>query len=153
MSEDQLDTTGRKSQVWIEDAPGANTYTQMRRLKSFGHPRSTRGQLDSTSLEDDAPVYVPDDISFDNFSIVTNYRALSDTDERLEELAALEDPIGVILIRASRGTLTKQYSFDMYVNNYGPDDAERRTVTTATAECQATGDITPAAYTAAPPQA
>lgn len=151
--ETQLDTTGRKSQVWVEDSPGANTYTQLRRVKSFGHPRSTRGQLDSTSLEDDAPVYVPDDIEFDNFNIVTNYRAGSDTDEKLEELAAQEEPIGVILIRAERGVLTKQYAFDMYVNSYGPDDAERRTVTTATAECQATGDVTPSAYTAPPPQA
>lgn len=151
--ETQLDTTGRKSQVWIEDSPGAATYTQLRRVKSFGHPTSSRGQLESTSLEDDAPVYVPDDIKFDNFNIVTNYRALSDTDERLEELAASEDPTRIILIRASRGVLTKQYSFDMYVNKYGPDDAERGSVTTATAECQATGDITSAAYTAPPPQA
>jgi hypothetical protein len=153
MAEDQLDTTGRKSQVWIEDSPGAGTYTQLRRVKSFGHPKASRGQLESTALEDDAPVYVPDDIKFDNFSIVTNYRAGSDTDERLEDLAASEDPIGVILIRASRGVLTKQYSFDMYVNSYAPDNAERGNVTTATADCQATGAITSAAYSAPPPTA
>jgi hypothetical protein len=94
MAEDQLDTTGRKSQVWIEDSPGAGTYTQLRRVKSFGHPNHRAGSSNRRRLEDDAPVYVPDDIKFDNFSIVTNYRAGSDTDEKLEELAASEDPIG-----------------------------------------------------------
>lgn len=153
MAETQLDTTGRKSQVWIEDSPGAGTYTQLRRVKSFGHPSSSRDQLESTSLEDDDPVYVPADRKFDNFSIVTNFRANSDTDLRLEELAASEDPIGVVLIRAERGVLTKQYSFDIYVNSYKPDDAERGTVTTATADCQANGSVTSAAYTAPPPQA
>lgn len=153
MTETQLDTTGRKSQVWIEDAPGAGTYTQLRRIKSFGHPRATREQLDSSSLEDDAKTFVPGDLDFSNFDIVSNFRAGSDTDERLEELAASEESIGVILIRAERGTLTKQYSFDMFVNEYGPDNAERSSVTTATANCKATGLVSSAAYTTPPPSA
>lgn len=153
MAETQLDTTGRKSQVWIEDSPGAGTYTQLRRIKSFGHPRATREQLDSSSLEDDAKTFVPGDLDFSNFDIVSNYRAGSDTDERLEELAASEESIGVILIRAERGTLTKQYSFDMFVNEYGPDNAERSSVTTATANCKATGLVSSAAYTTPPPSA
>jgi hypothetical protein len=151
--ETQLDTTGRKSEVWVEDSPGAGTYTRLHRVKSFGHPKSTRDQLDSTSLEDDAPTYVPDDIKFDNFSIVTNYRAGSDTDLKLEAMAASEQPYGVILIRAERGVLKRQFSFDMYVNSYGPDDAERKTVTVATADCQANGTVTGAAYTTPPPVA
>lgn len=153
MAETQLDTTGRKSQVWIEDSPGAGTYTQLRRIKSFGHPRATREQLDSSSLEDDAKTFVPGDLDFSNFDIVSNYRAGSDTDERLEELAASEESIGVILIRAERGVLTKQYSFDMFVNEYGPDNAERSSVTTATANCKATGLVSSAAYTTPPPTA
>jgi hypothetical protein len=134
MAETQKDTTGRKSEVWVEDSPGAGTFTQLRRVKSFGHPKSSRGQLESTALEDDAPTYVPDDIKFDNFSIVTNFRAGSDTDLKLEEMAASEEAYAMILIRAERGVLTRQYSFDMYVNSYGPDDAERSAVTTASAD-------------------
>jgi hypothetical protein len=149
--ETQLDTTGRKSQVWVEDSPGAGTYTQLRRIKSFGHPRSTREQLDSTSLEDDDPTFVPGDLSRSAFNIVTNYRGGSDTDLKLEEMAASEDAYGVILIRAERGVLTRQFSFDLLVSEYGPDDAERKAVTTATASCQATGTVTAAAYTTAPP--
>jgi hypothetical protein len=153
MAETQLDTTGRKSQVWIENSVGSGTYTQLHRVKSFGHPKAAREQLESTSLEDDARTYVPGDLDFDNFDIVTNFRAGSDTDERLEDLAASEDTIGVVLIRAERGTLTKQYSFDMLVTSYGPDDAERGTVTTATASCKASGTVTSAAYTTPPPSA
>jgi hypothetical protein len=153
MAETQKDTTGRKSEVWVEDSPGAGTFTQLRRVKSFGHPKSSRGQLESTALEDDAPTYVPDDIKFDNFSIVTNFRAGSDTDLKLEEMAASEEAYAMILIRAERGVLTRQYSFDMYVNSYGPDDAERSAVTTASADCQATGTVTSAAYTTPPPSA
>lgn len=153
MAETQLDTTGRKSEVWVEDSPGAGTFTQLRRVKSFGHPGSSRDQLDSTSLEDDAPTYVPGDLKFDNFNIVTNFRAGSDTDLKLAEMAASEEPYAIVLIRAERGTLTRQYSFDAYVNSYKPDDAERSTVTTATAECQANGTVTAAAYTTAPPVA
>jgi hypothetical protein len=153
MAETQLDTTGRKSEVWVEDSPGAGTFTRLHRVKSFGHPGSSRDQLESTSLEDDAPTYVPDDIKFDNFNVVSNFRAGSSTDLKLEEMAASEQPYGMILIRAERGVLTRQYSFDVYVNSYKPDDAERKTVTTATAECQATGTVTAAAYTTPPPVA
>jgi hypothetical protein len=151
--ETQKDTTGRKSQIWVEDSPGAGTYTQLRRVKSIGHPKRTRGQLESTALEDDDPTYIPDDFKFDNFNIVTNYRGGSDTDLKQEEMAESEDPYGVIIIRAERGVLTSQYSFDMYANSYGPDDAERGSVTTATMECQATGSVTRSDYSAPPPTA
>lgn len=153
MSETQKDTTGRKSEVWIEDGPGAGTFTRLHRIKSFGHPIASRERLESSSLEDDAKTYVPGDVDFDEFDIISNFRAGSDTDVRLEELAASEDEIGVILIRAERGVLTRQYSFDMLVLSYGPDSAERSTVTTATAKCSATGNVTSAAYSAPPPQA
>lgn len=151
--ETQKDTTGRKSQVWVEDSPGAGTYTQLRRVKTIGHPKSTRGTLESTSLEDDDPTYIPDDRKFDNFDIVTNFRGGSDTDLKLAEMEANEDPYGMIIIRAERGVLSRQYSFDVYVNSYAPDAAERGSVTTATASCQATGSVTAADYSAAPPQA
>lgn len=150
MAETQLDTTGRKSQIWIEDSPGAGTYTQLRRVKTIGHPKASRERLESTSLEDDSKTYVPGDKDFEEFDVVTNFRAGSDTDERLEELADSEDEIGVIIIRAERGVLTKQYSFDASVLSYGPDDAERGTVTTATARITPTGNVTSAAYTTPP---
>jgi hypothetical protein len=153
MPETQQDTTGRKSEVWIEDSPGAGTYTRLYRVKSFGHPKATRDQLESTSLEDDAKTFVPGDLDFDAFNIVTNFRAGSDTDTRLNALATGEDEIGVIMIRAERGVLTQQYSFNMLVLNYGPDDAERSTVTTATASCKSTGTVTRAPYTTPPPAA
>lgn len=152
MAETQLDTTGRKSQVWIEDAPGANTYTQLRRVKNFGFPRAVRERLESTSLEDDAKTYVPGDKDFEEFDIVTNFRPGSDTDERLEDLANGEDEIGIIIIVAIRGTLTKQYSFDGLVLSYGPDTVERGSVTEATARVTATGSVTSAAYTTPPTQ-
>ena len=150
MPETQKDTTGRKSQVWVEDTPGSATYVQLRRVKTIGHPTLTRANLDSTSLEDDDPTYVPDDRKADSFNIVTNYRAGSDTDLKLEEMADSEDPYNMIIIRAERGVLTRQFSFDVYVNSYKPDDAERGSVTTASASCQQTGAVTAAAYTTAP---
>lgn len=148
--ETQKDTTGRKSQVWVEDSPGSATYVQLRRVKSIGHPTFTRSSLESTSLEDDDPTYVPDDRKADSFNIVTNFRAASDTDLKLEEMADSEDAYSMIVIRAERGVLTRQYSFAVYVNSYKPDDAERGAVTTATASCQQTGPVTAADYTTAP---
>lgn len=153
MAETQLDTTGRKSEIWIEDAPGAGTYTKLRRVKTLNIPRSSRERLESTSLEDDAKTYVPGDKDFEAFDVVTNYRPGSDTDERLEELAAGEDEIGMIVIAAIRGTLTKQYSFDALVLGYGPNDLTRGAVSEATANITATGNVTSAAYTTPPTQA
>lgn len=150
MAETQKDTTGRKSQVWVEDSPGAGTYTQLRRVKRFGHPKSSREKLPSTSLEDDAPTHVPGDMEYESFQVVTNYRAGSDTDEKCEEIAASEEPYGVILIRAERGVLTKQYSFNAF-GDYSPDDAERGAVTEATLDLLPDGPVTAAAYTTPPP--
>lgn len=150
MAETQLDTTGRKSEIWIEDSPGAGTYTKLRRVKTLNLPTSSRERLESTSLEDDAKTYVPGDKDFEEFDVVTNFRPGSDTDERLEDLAAGEDEIGVIIIVAIRGVLTKQYSFDALVLSYGPNDITRGAVTEATARLTATGNVTSAAYTTPP---
>lgn len=152
MAETQLATTGKKSQVWIEDAPGANTYTQLKHVKRFGMPKPEREKLESTHLESEGKEYVPGDVDFGDFDIVTNYRPGSDTDERLEELAVGEDTIGIILIVAIRGTLTKQYSGDINVLQYGPDEINRA-VNEAVASVSSTGAFTSAAYTTPPPVA
>jgi hypothetical protein len=147
MAETQKFSTGAKSEVWIEDSPGAGTYTKLHHVKRFGHPTTEREKLEGTHLESDAKEYVAGDAEPQEFDIVVNYRPGSDTDLRLEELAGEEDDVSIILIRAVRGVLTRQYTFNAQVLSYAPDEAERGSVTEAIAKVQASGAITSAAYT------
>lgn len=138
-------STGAKSEFWFND--GTALY-RARQVKNFGLPNPEVEQLEATSLEDDAKVFIPGDTDFGEFEVVLNFRPGSDTDTKLEAWLAAQVERAFKANVAVRKVLTWSYDGNAILVGLDRGEISRGGVMEVTATLRSTGAVTSSAYVA-----